>query len=690
MFVEEKPESLQVSLRGTTFYFCSSTCLLTFTAPARELARLKWMTVLSFALGIPILALTWFISLPQYVPQGVVLLLLATPVQLIAGGPFYRGAWHAARARVPNMDTLIAIGTTTAWGYSVLVTLLPGAFPRGTYFDVSSLIIGFILLGKLLEYSMRGRASQAVRKLLDQSPKLAVVVNGETETEVPVEEVKVGDLFRVRPGDRIPTDGEVVDGSGTLDEKMLTGESLPVDKKVGDEVFGGTLDKTGLLTVRATKVGSDTTLAQIVRLVEDAQAAQAPVQRLADRVAAYFVPLVVLVAIGAFALWFLSGAGLQRGFLAFVAVLIVACPCALGLATPAAIFVGTARGAAGGILIKGGDTLEKASKVDAVVFDKTGTLTVGEPAVTDVATIGGLAEEEVLGLAASAEVGSEHPLGQALVKAARATGLRVERPSGFEAFPGLGVRATVGKRSVVVGSAGLAASQGIDVHYADDMISELQQGGKTTMVVSVDGKAEGVVAVADTLKSDAKDAVDSLRRDGMRVVMLTGDNQRTAKSIGAQVGIADVLAGLLPAQKSEAIRSLRKEGRVVAMVGDGINDAPALAEADLGIAIGSGTDVAVETAGLVLIRDRLVDVVGAIRLSRATMRKIRQNLFWAFGYNIILIPLAASGYMNPILAGVAMALSSVSVVGNSLSLNRVKLGAPEHARPGVGTEPPST
>jgi len=681
MYVEEKPDSLHVSQHGTTFYFCSDVCLQTFVAPAMELKRLKWMTVLSFVLGVPILALTWFVTLPATVPQGAVLFVLATPVQLVAGWGFYRGAWHALRARVANMDSLIAVGTTAAWLYSSVVVLVPAMFPEGTYFDVSSLVIGFILLGKVLELAMRRRASESVRKLLGLRPNTARVIRGGTESEVPLEEVQVGDLVRVKPGDKVPTDGVIVEGKAAVDEAMLTGESIPVDKKEGDEVYGATINRTGLLTVRATKVGTDTALAQIIKLVEDAQAGQAPIQKLADRVASYFVPLVILVALGSLAAWYLAGAGFLHGFTAFIAVLIIACPCALGLATPAAMVVGTSKGAANGILIKGGEALETAGKVDVVVLDKTGTVTTGEPSVTDVASVGDLTEEELLGLAASAESGSEHPVGEAMVKAARGMKILVERPSGFEAVPGMGVKATVGKRRVLVGNRGLFEREKVGVGQADTTASELEEKGKTSMMVAVDERVAGVIAVADTLKPGAKDAVGSLRSAGLRVVMLTGDNANTAKAIATEAGIDEVVAEVLPSQKSESVKNLKGAGHVVAMVGDGINDAPALAQADLGIAIGSGTDVAIETAGIVLMKSDLRDVGNAISLSRATMSKIRQNLFWAFAYNAILIPVAATGYLNPILAGIAMALSSVSVVTNSLSLNRIKLTS---ASPMVG------
>jgi Cu+-exporting ATPase len=419
MYVEETPQALRTVQRGTTFYFCCSTCLRTFIAPAKELRLISRMTALSFALGIPVLLLTWVVILPKWVPQNLLMFAVATPVQFVAGWMFYRGTWHAIRAKAANMDTLIATGTTAAWAYSTVVVLAPGMVPKGIYFDASSLIIGFILLGKLLEHTMKGRASNAVRKLLDVSPKVATVVRGGMELEVPTEEIIPGDLVRVRPGEKFPTDGLIIDGQGSIDEKMLTGESMPLEKKVGDEVFGATINLTGMITTRATKVGGDTALAQIVKLVEEAQAAQAPVQRLADRIAAYFVPAVILVAVISWLSWYtLTANGFLHGFTAFIAVLIIACPCALGLATPAALVVGTGRGASNGILLKGGEALERASKVDVVVLDKTGTITVGEPSVTDTISVAGLSLTQVLGLAAATEAGSEHPIGTAVVRAA--------------------------------------------------------------------------------------------------------------------------------------------------------------------------------------------------------------------------------------------------------------------------------
>ncbi len=620
MFVEENGEALTATVKGREYYFCSDTCLQTFVAPEREVKRLRRAT--------------------------------------------FRSA---------NMDTLIVLGTSAAWLYSTVVTFAPGIFPEGTYFEASALIIGFILLGKLLEHTMRGRASDSVRKLLDLQPATARVLREGKEVEVPVEQVQVGDLIVVRPGEKIPADGTVADGHTSVDEKMITGESMPVEKGKGDVVIGATINKAGAVTIRATKVGADAALAQIVRLVEEAQAAQAPIERLADRVSSYFVPAVVSVAIFSLLAWTtIGGKPFLYGFTALIAVLIIACPCALGLATPAAIVVGTGKGAENGVLIKGGENLERAYKITCVVFDKTGTLTRGEPSVTDVVTLGKFSADELLRLAVAAEKGSEHPVGEAIVEKGENLGA-IPDAIDFEAIAGMGVKAVVGGKQVLVGNRKLFATRGIDISKAEPVLAKLEKEGKTAMIVAADKDPSGVIAVADTIKPEAKEAVEELKKMGLEVIMLTGDNEATAKAIASQLGIEEVKAQVLPGQKAEVVKALREQGEIVAMVGDGINDAPALAEANLGIAIGSGTDVAIETAGIVLIKNDLRDAVASIKLSRATMRKIKQNLFWAFAYNVILVPVAAWGLLNPILAGVAMALSSVTVVTNSLTLKRFKL-----------------
>jgi len=682
MYVDEKSPPFKTEIRGRMYYFCSETCLRTFERPEIELRNLKYLVAFSLVLSFLTLGFTWFDVLP-FLKQSQWLFLLATPVQFVAGWRYYRGAWDALKAKTANMDTLIAVGTTTAWLYSTVVTLqitFPGTFPEifseeELYFDTAALIVALILLGKLLEEIAKGRASEAVRKLMDLQPRMARVLRNGEEVEVPVERVKVGDLVVVRPGEKIPVDGVVVEGYSSIDESMITGESIPVEKVIGEEVIGATLNKTGMLKFKATKVGADTTLSQIITLVEEAQLSSAPMQRLADRVAAYFVPAVIGIALLVFVFWYFNTGSLTFALTRFIAVVIVACPCALGIATPAAIMVGTGKGAENGILIKGGEYLEKTRKLQAILFDKTGTLTKGKPSVTDIVCFGGFREEEVLKLAAMAEKGSEHPLGEAILEKAREERLDVDDPESFEAVPGLGVRATHRGRIILLGNRRLMKEK-IGLSEPEKSLRRLEGEGKTVMILAVDRKVAGLVAVADTLKKYSKEAVGALQKMGIRVVMLTGDNERTARAIAKELGIERVLAEVLPGAKASEIKKLQKEGLVVGMVGDGINDAPALAQANVGIAIGGGTDVAVETGDIVLIKDDLRDVVTAIQLSRSTVQKIMQNLFWAFGYNVALIPLAAGILaplgivMHPIYAAAAMALSSVSVVTNSLLLRR--------------------
>src|SRR5213593_153189 len=687
MYVDEGTH-LTAVVRGRKYYFCSETCLETFVAPEKELARLKRLTFFSLGIGIPLFVvgfgqgLGWWLSGLEE-PLNLVFFVLATPVQFVAGYRFYRGFVDAIRNKSANMDVLIAIGTTAAWAYSAVVTFLPSSGVRlvdkGTYYDTAAVIIGLILLGKYFEEIAKGKASDAIRKLMDLVPRTAHVIRDGKEEEIPVELVLLDDFLIIRPGERIPVDGVIVDGFSAIDESMITGESIPVEKKVGDTVIGATINRTGLLRVRATRVGADTTLNQIIKLVEDAQASRAPIQRLADRVAAVFVPAVVGIAALTFFLWSVPlGESVAHALVFFIAVIIIACPCALGIATPAAIMVGTGKGAENGLLIKGGEYLEKAHKLTTVVFDKTGTLTKGRPSVTDVIRVGGLSDDEILRLAASAEKGSEHPLGEAIVRAAAERHLRLEDPTDFEAIPGQGVRARIGDRHVLLGNRTLMASAGIPAHAAESVLESIEEQGKTAMILAVDGKVAGVIAVADTLKDHSGAAVRALKAMGIEVIMLTGDNRRTAEAIARQLGIDRVIAEVLPAQKVDVIKELQKRGQVVAMVGDGINDAPALAQSDVGIALGSGTDVAMEAGGIVLIKDDLRDVVASIQLSRRTVQKIRQNLFWAFFYNTALIPIAAGVLagigivLNPIIAGAAMGFSSVSVVMNSMTLRRFK------------------
>ncbi|PRX40711.1 Cu+-exporting ATPase [Planifilum fimeticola] len=612
------------------------------------------------------------VLVPDLLMNGYVQWLLATPVQFYAGWPFYRGAYKNLKNGSANMDVLVALGTSAAYFYSLYLLLTGGdAF----YFETSAIIITLILLGKLLEAVAKGRTSEAIQKLMGLRAKTAVVIRNGREREIPVEEVEKGDLIRVRPGEKIPVDGVVVEGRSAVDESMLTGESIPVDKQPGDEVIGATINKHGTLTFRATKVGKETALAQIIRVVEEAQGAKAPIQRLADRISGVFVPVVVLIAIGTFLLWYLAldPGNIERAILNLTAVLVIACPCALGLATPTSIMVGTGKGAEGGILFKGGQYVENAHRIDTVVLDKTGTITKGEPEVTDVRPFGDRTEEELLRLAASAEKPSEHPLAQAIVRGARARGIEPSAAEGFQAVPGKGIEASVDGRKVLIGTRKWMEENGVDTAPAEAVMETFEEQGKTVMLVAADGKPAGWIAVADTVKPTSAEAIRELKQMGLQVWMLTGDNERTARAIARQAGIEHIRAEVMPGDKAEEVKRLQAEGRRVAMVGDGINDAPALAVADIGMAIGTGTDVAIETADVTLMRGDLRAIPAAIRLSRLTMRNIKQNLFWAFFYNAVGIPVAAAGYLAPWLAAAAMAFSSVSVVSNSLRLKRAKI-----------------
>jgi Cu+-exporting ATPase len=559
----------------------------------------------------------------------------------------------------------------------VVTTAAPGVFRAAgieptVYFEAAATIVTLILLGTWLEARARGRTGEALRALLDLRPDTARIRRDGCEVDVPAEDVEPGDILVVRPGERIAVDGQVLEGRTTVDESMLTGESMPVEKGPGAALIGGTLNRSGMLRFAATRVGKDTALAQIIKMVEEAQASTAQVQRIADQVTGYFVPAVVGVAVIAFIGWWLAG-DFPQALLSFIAVLIISCPCALGVATPAALMVGVGKGAEAGILIRGAEVLERARKLNIVVFDKTGTLTRGEPNVTDVVPLADLGEADILRLAAAVEVGSEHPLGEAIVRAAQHQGVVLPPVAGFEAIAGHGIRGTVDGHRVLLGNRRLLRREGIDTAAAESVMTRLEQEGKTAMLVGVDGRLAGVVAVADTLKPEAKEAVAALRREGVEVVMLTGDNERTAQAIARELGIDRVIAEVLPADKARVIKELQGRGKLVAMVGDGVNDAPALATADIGIAIGSGSDVAKETGGIVLIKDDVREVVLAIKLSRLTLRKIKENLFWAFVYNAIGIPVAALGFLNPIIAAAAMALSSLSVIANSALLKRMRL-----------------
>jgi len=592
---------------------------------------------------------------------------LATPVQFWVGWPFLREAARRARRRAANMDTLIAMGTLAAYGFSVWQLVSGG---MDLYFEAAAVIITLLVLGRFVEARAKGRAGHAIRALLELGAKHARVVRDGEEVQIPIEQVAVGDLLRVRPGEKVPTDGEVVAGASAVDESMLTGESVPVDKTVGDPVTGATINSGGVLTVQATRVGAETALAQIVRLVQDAQASKGQIQRLADRVAGVFVPVVIGIAVLTFAAWTVGGDP-RQGLVAAVAVLIIACPCALGLATPTAIMVGTGRGAELGVLIKSVEVLERTRRITTVVVDKTGTLTRGEMALTDAVAADGLGQAELLRRAGAVEADSEHPIGRAITATARQRAGGLPEAVGFQALAGRGARAEVAGTVVWVGRRKLMADAGLLVPATlDDAAERLEQDGKTVVLAGWDGEARGVLAVADTLKDGASELVGRLQAMGLEVAMLTGDNTQTAAAIGRRVGIDRVLAEVLPADKVGEVVRLQAQGRVVAMVGDGVNDAPALVRADLGIAIGSGTDVAIQASDLTLLRGDLAGVATAIELSRRTYRTIVQNLGWAFGYNVAAIPLAALGLLNPVVAGAAMALSSVSVVGNSLRLRR--------------------
>jgi Cu+-exporting ATPase len=668
------------------------------TAAQSEIRGLRNRFIVAAILAASIMILD---SSPRFAGKPYLLWALATPVQFWTGLRFYRGAWGALKHKTSDMNTLIAVGTSVAYFYSLIAVVFPSLFATGVqephlYFHTSAMIITLILLGRFLEARAKGQASAAIKKLIGMQPKTALVIREGEQREIPVDDVRVGDLILVRPGERIPVDGIVRQGYSSVDESMITGESIPVEKKVGDEVIGATINKTGSFQFEAIKVGKDTTLAHIVRMVEEAQGSKAPIQRLADVIASYFVPAVIGIAVVTFIIWFFIGPApsLTFAFLNLVAVLVIACPCALGLATPTAIMVGTGKGAEHGILIRNGEALERAHQINTVLLDKTGTLTRGEPVVIDLVAAPFSSPEEVLRLAASAEHNSEHPLGEAVVKAALEKKLNLSPSSNFNAIPGQGVEALVEGKKLFLGNLKLMTERGFVLTGLERKATELLEQGKTVMFVGWDSQVAGIIALADTLKPGAKEALQTLHKMSIETAMLTGDNRRTAEAIAREVGIDRVLAEVLPEHKAGEVKKLQEEGKVVAMVGDGINDAPALAQADIGIAIGTGTDVAMETGDITLISGDLMGVVTAISLSKRTMRTIKQNLFWAFAYNTALIPVAAGvlylafgktgvpsglhfilgeyGFLNPILAAAAMAASSITVVSNSLRLRRFK------------------
>ncbi|TYS63445.1 copper-translocating P-type ATPase [Sutcliffiella horikoshii] len=650
----------------------------------KELEKQQGKFVFSLILTIPLLwamvshfSFTSFIYLPDMLMNPWVQLALATPVQFFIGWQFYTGAYKALKNKSANMDVLVALGTTAAYVYSLYLSIESigsDAHMVELYFEASAVIITLIILGKLFEVRAKGRSSEAIKKLMGLQAKTALVLRDGKEIEIPLEEVLVGDIVSVKPGEKVPVDGEIVEGQSAVDESMLTGESIPVDKKNGDSVYGSTINKNGFLKVKATKVGKETALAQIIRIVEQAQGSKAPIQRLADKISGIFVPIVVGIAILTFLVWYfiVDPGNFAQALVNLIAVLVIACPCALGLATPTSIMAGSGRAAELGILFKGGEHLEQTHRITTVVLDKTGTVTNGAPVLTDVQLEPGEDEAAILAMVGAAEKQSEHPLAQAIVEGIQAKGVKFGTVDSFEAIPGYGIEAVVGENTVVVGTRKLMNKHHIAVEHAEEMVRELETNGKTAMLIAVNGEYKGIIAVADTIKDTSKQAVKRLKDMGLEVVMMTGDNKRTAYAIAQHAGIDQVIAEVLPEQKAEEVAKLQKQGKKVAMVGDGINDAPALVTADIGMAIGTGTDVAMEAADITLMRGDLNSIADAIVMSKKTIKNIKQNLFWAFAYNSMGIPIAALGFLAPWVAGAAMAFSSVSVVLNALRLQKVK------------------
>jgi Cu+-exporting ATPase len=647
----------------------------------KEIRRTKLLFIFSVALALPIMLLSMvFMNVIPF--QSYVIWALATPVQFVVGFRFYKGAWTALKNKTSNMDTLIALGTSAAYFYSIFLVL---SNPAGhNYFEAASMLITLVMLGRFLEAIAMGRTNESIKKLMGLSPKFAIVKRKGKEISIPIDSVRVGDLVLVKPGEKIPVDGVIVEGRSSVDESMVTGESMPMGKSKGDSVIGATINKQGSFTFKATKVGADTTLSRIIKLIEDAQGSKAPIQRFADRVSAFFVPAVLLIALVSFSVWFLlAGSPFAFALVVAVSVLVIACPCSLGLATPTAIMVGTGKGAENGILIKGGEALETSHKVRHVVFDKTGTITKGEPEVTDVVPLTGKSNpDDLVQIAASLEKRSEHPLADAIVAKSKKLKLKLKQVDGFNSITGKGVKGRIGGKTYYLGNSKLMKSKNIPTAVADDALSGLESDGKTAMLLSDGRKVMAIIAVADTVKDTSKEAIAKLKGLGIRTHMITGDNRRTAEAISRQVGIDEVMAEVMPGDKADRVKGLQEDGSVVAMVGDGINDSPALAQADIGIAMGSGTDVAMETGNIVLMKGNLLDVSRAIRLSRMTMSKIRQNMFWALFYNVVGIPIAAgvlypfTGWLlSPVIAGGAMAFSSISVLSNSLHLKTKRLGA---------------
>ncbi|MNI02239.1 Copper-exporting P-type ATPase A [compost metagenome] len=653
----------------------------------QELRRQKRKLLISVILSLPLLwsmvthfSFTSWIWMPDIFMNPWFQFALATPVQFYVGKHFYVGAYKALRNKSANMDVLVALGTSAAYFYSLYLTLEWATMSSdmhhspSMYYETSAVLITLVILGKLFEGLAKGRTSEAIKTLMGLQAKTALVVRDGQELTIPVEEVLAGDYVLIKPGEKVPVDGEVVEGTSAVDEAMLTGESIPVDKKIGDHVIGATINKNGRLKVKATKVGKDTALAQIIKVVEEAQGSKAPIQRVADVISGIFVPIVVGIALAAFLVWYfwVTPGDFAHALEIAIAILVIACPCALGLATPTSIMAGSGRAAELGVLFKGGEHLESTHKIEAIILDKTGTVTKGKPELTDV-IVDSMAEETFLRLVGAAEKNSEHPLAEAIVSGILAKGIELPSADEFEAIPGFGIRALVDGKEVLAGTRKLMGKYNVQAEHAFDQMSKLEQVGKTTMLFAIDGKYAGMVAVADTIKETSKEAVARLKQMGIQVIMITGDNERTALAIAQQVGIDHVLAEVLPEGKADEVKKLQAQGKKVAMVGDGINDAPALAMADIGMAIGTGTDVAMEAADITLMRGDLNSIPDAIFMSRKTMSNIRQNLFWALAYNSLGIPIAALGLLAPWVAGAAMALSSVSVVLNALRLQRMKV-----------------
>lgn len=650
----------------------------------QAIQKQKKKFIISAILSLPLLwtmvghfSFTSFIYMPEFLMNPWVQMALATPVQFVIGRQFYVSAYKALRNGSANMDVLVVMGTSAAYFYSVYQAIITTGehHTANLYFETSAVLITLIILGKLFEAKAKGRSSEAIKKLMGLQAKTALVIRNETEIEIPLAEVVTGDTILVKPGEKIPVDGEVVEGNTAIDESMLTGESIPVDKAIGDALFGSTINKNGFLKMKATKIGRDTALAQIIKVVEDAQGSKAPIQRLADKISGVFVPIVIGIAILTFLVWIIwvNPGEVTPALEALIAVLVIACPCALGLATPTSIMAGSGRAAEFGILFKGGEHLETTHHIDTVIVDKTGTVTNGKPELTDIVVASGIGEEEFLSLIGAAEKQSEHPLAEAIVKGIQDRGILLKGVQSFEAIPGYGVKTVVDNKEILVGTRKLMNSYNVDILNILPVMEELEANGKTAMLASIEGQYAGLVAVADTVKETSKKAIKRLHDMNIEVIMMTGDNQRTATAIGREVGIDHVIAEVLPEGKAAEVKKLQAAGKKVAMVGDGINDAPALAVADIGMAIGTGTDVAMEAADITLIRGDLNSIADAIIMSHKTMRNIKQNLFWAFGYNVLGIPIAAVGLLAPWVAGAAMAFSSVSVVLNALRLQKVKL-----------------